>query len=141
MAEYSKAELKAFQEKDLRMVRMNCLNRAVDYMTSPKVNIEGLTNEDVVIIIKDLANEFVDWVYQDMVNPIVDKLKYSGLMDENILPEPTVKQLDILKEIAFQTQVEIEKVKEEIYKWKGAYPSKKNSVVKCVEYLKGNKNE
>ena len=65
---YSDEEIKAFAEKDLRIVRQNAMSQANALLASGAID-GGKTNEEVMKTFRLLASECVAFVYEGMEFP------------------------------------------------------------------------
>ena len=131
---YNAQEIAAFEEKEKRIVRQSCLNRAVEITISlwthpsvklTDVNVEKLNTEGVPRIC-ELADKFVDWVYQKNVPIVKDSMPNTEIPKKEAtnetLPTPTLEQKMVFDKIVADLGLEYEYVVREIW-------NKKHSLV------------
>ena len=130
MSTYSEAEIKAFEEKDLRIIKMNCLNRAVELYIAVKdyANLKGICAT---------ADVFVDWVYLPR-----QEVKKEIKVPEKLTPKQNKVLLGVLAEIEKNVPegfiVSIEKLKTFILSLskKGEFPDDVKVVSVIVKNIK-----
>lgn len=138
---YTKEEIQSFEEKDKRITRLSCLNRATDiaiaFWTHPLVTHIDPTEiiEKGLPEICKMADVFVDWVYQDLQNRNSEAVPPA-------IPAATEYQQNILDKILVSLRAKypdklivISTLQKKIYDKYGRYPENPQSVVKIVSEL------
>ena len=152
---YSDAEIRAFAERDKRIVRQSSLKVAADI-----VFFIGIS-ENVVLSVKEIAQQLTNWVYEKPNSKDLFVAGKDGSMivgeqtDEKVtignraptlgqLPEPTLQQKKVLDVIAGKqnkTQVDPQ-LKFDVLRWAKAthgqqsYPTKLDSVETFLKWFK-----
>lgn len=137
MGNYSQEEIRAFAEKDRRIVRQSSLKVATDIV----LHIEDIVTEKTVLKVKEIAQELTDWVYEkDQDDDIGGTCPTLGSGPAGItleqLPVPTSQQkkmLDIIAGKQNKTQID-DQLKTDVLRWaeevygQWSYPTKLDSV-------------
>jgi len=118
-----------WEQKDIRMCRMNALNRATDIACAMIGKIEEKIGR---VIVKDeeileRAEKYFAYIYGKSIAP-----RPQSSID---LPQPTQEQQGILETIAKQVGIELDIVKGAIYKHYKKYPTNKESIEKIIKKI------
>lgn len=134
---YSNAEIKAFAERDRRIVRQSSLKVAADLVIAADNGKSDLAVLNLAT--QTVAQELTDWVYEQDTTPSdePDKAREPKKeMSEKQLPEPTLAQKKVLDRIAGKqnkTQADPQ-LKTDVLDWaeethgQRSYPTKLESV-------------
>lgn len=141
---YSAEDKQAFADKDRRITKLSCLDRAVEITIARDRDwdkIDKNTLDSIIKEITEIADKLVDWVYKE------NKIK-----EDIVIPEiepgigcqmPTDVQKKIIYQIAHTLNdklvdkgdkrvVDVKKLTAWIYKAYGKYPTQENSIQKIL---------
>lgn len=145
MSSYSKAEIRVFEDKELRIVRQAILKKL----------IEVCKQEDVYEVQKvtELGEKYVDYVYSErstkrgQVGCVVSNTKHKPNWEQVAiglnLAIPNAENIKILNQVideykkAYKASANPKDVLVSILDTFGRYPTKTESVSKVIENLKG----
>ena len=142
---YSKEDKEAFKEKDLRITRLSCLNRATDiaiaFWTHPllkQIDATNVQSAGVAEICK-MADAFVDWVYGYGESGVVNSVSNHNpqpTIHETPLPEQEkIVMREIVKTLSTKypdKRIDVTSLEEWIYNTFGKYPKSIDSVSRVV---------
>lgn len=142
---YSKEEVKAFAEKDLRISKLAIVKSLIDKLSEEDVN--------EVCKVTELAEKYIDYVYAERKDVSersngakrgqAEQVEWEQIAEGLNLAIPTSQNIKILNQVideykkAYKASANPSEILVHIFNTFGKYPTKTESVSKVIDNLKG----